>query len=561
MDVMRSIAILTLALLGAVDAPSDPAQSVPETRLVLPKPASERNVGRRLLDRLRGPKSEVPPPSSSSRPVAAKVKSTAPIDPPVRRTQGTPGDLPNALVPGAAVPFNPAPALIADAMSQPITMEAALYGAITSNPDLVSLRQGNEASAEAVEVARRFPTTMNPTLWIDIRPLAYERVPPEVTPRGVVGKHLDQKDALMYFSLRQPIELGNQRTYRHNIAKAAYSQQQWTVLQAELTAIVQTYRLFQTAAYRREKLRVARELSEFNDKLAETLRKRLEANQVQAADVALSEVEAVTTRQAIEAARQDYAVALADLQNQLGVPQAAAVEPLGEFILPGAIPDIEDQELVTLALHNRPDLHATRAAVQAAYAAVCLAKGDRVPTPVVGPVYERDEQGTQFFGFVYITPIPVLNNGMPLVRQREAEHRRAAVTAQQLELRATAQVKAAVAKWNVATQMVSRTQGLPDAVRVQIAKLEKLFDIHEADFTKLLQARRSLIQLENARLDALWQATQAQADLLQAVGTPSMITALQAAPRIAQSSSASSAPRTAAVVKPAAAAASAPALR
>ena len=43
---------------------------------------------------------------------------------------------------------------------------------------------------------------------------------------------------------------------------------------------------------------------------------------------------------------------------------------------------------------------------------------------------------------------------------------------------------------------------------------------------------------------------------------PSMITALRAGPRTAQSSSASSAPRTASVVKPAAAApASAPALR
>ena len=45
-------------------------------------------------------------------------------------------------------------------------MQAALYGAITSNPDLVTLREGNAlaASAEAVEVARNFPTTLNPTL-------------------------------------------------------------------------------------------------------------------------------------------------------------------------------------------------------------------------------------------------------------------------------------------------------------------------------------------------------------------------------------------------------------
>ena len=46
---------------------------------------------------------------------------------------------------------------------QSLSLQAALYGALTSNPDLVSLRAGNvpgnAASPEAVEVARRFPTT------------------------------------------------------------------------------------------------------------------------------------------------------------------------------------------------------------------------------------------------------------------------------------------------------------------------------------------------------------------------------------------------------------------
>ena len=62
------------------------------------------------------------------------------------------------------------------------------------------------------QCARRFPTTLNPTLWVDVRPLVYERKP---------GNGLDQKDALIYFSLRQPIELGHQTTHRHAIAKAA----------------------------------------------------------------------------------------------------------------------------------------------------------------------------------------------------------------------------------------------------------------------------------------------------------------------------------------------------
>jgi cobalt-zinc-cadmium efflux system outer membrane protein len=415
---------------------------------------------------------------------------------------------------------------------QSLSLEAALYGAITQNPDLISLRQGTAASAEAVEVARRLPTTLNPTLWVDVRPLAYERMPGHTLGNGgQIPAKLNQKDTLMYFSLRQPIELGHQTTHRYHIAKAAYNQQQWTVVQAELTALVQTYRFFQTAAYRREKLRIARDLSAFNDRLLQSLQKRLEANlpTVQTADVTLAKVENEATRQLVAVAQQDYSTALADLRNQLGIPRAAgSAEPLGEFVLPAYIPDLEDQAYIQTALQSRPEIHAARAVARGAKAAVDLANGDRIPTPVVGPVYERDEQGTQFFGFVYITPLPVINNGKPLVRQREAEYRRACIAVEQLEIRTVAQVQAAIEKWNGANQLVSSTASLSDTLNVEVGNLEKLFEAGQADVTKLFQARQRLIQLENAKLDATWAATQAQADLLLALGAPSLINATRA---------------------------------
>src|SRR5207249_7450374 len=101
---------------------------------------------------------------------------------------------------------------------------------------------------------------------------------------------------------------------------------------------------------------------------------------------------------------------------------------------------------------------------------------DRTPSPVIGPVYERDEQGTQFFGFVYVTPIPVLNSGRPLVRQREAEYRRAVVALQQVQQRTVAQVRAAVAKWNGAIELVGETAGLSAALSEGVNSLERLFE-------------------------------------------------------------------------------------
>lgn len=90
----------------------------------------------------------------------------------------------------------------------------------------------------------------------------------------------------IYLSLRQPLELGHKTKHRYHIAQAAYSQYQWNVIQAEFQAMVQTYNLFQTAAYQREKYRIAQELVAFNERLQKSLQRQLAANQVPAADVA-----------------------------------------------------------------------------------------------------------------------------------------------------------------------------------------------------------------------------------------------------------------------------------
>jgi len=115
-------------------------------------------------------------------------------------------------------------------------------------------------------------------------------------------------------------------------------------------------------------------------------------------------------------------------------------------------------------------------------------------------------------------PLPILNNGKPLVAQLRADAARAVGALQAAEQRVVTQVRAATAKWNAANRLVGRTAGLTEGLKTQVERLERLFDQGQATLAQLLQARQRLIQLENAELDALWQATQAQADLLTAVG-------------------------------------------
>jgi cobalt-zinc-cadmium efflux system outer membrane protein len=409
-----------------------------------------------------------------------------------------------------------------------INLPAALYATLSSNPDLALLRLGNPTlpSAEAVEVARHFPAALNPAVWIDYRfitliPFQAFGGPGSTRPPGGFY-HFGQQYILI--SLRQPIELGHQTTHRYRIAQAAYDRQRWTVFQAELTAIVQTYRLYQTARYRRERLKVARQLADFNEKIEKSLQVRLEANLVPAAEVVLARVESRASRQLAKAASQDYMTALTDLRNQIGIPETAGeAEPEGELELPPVIPSLNEQEFIQIALEHRPDIRAAQALVVQTNAAIDLARADRIPTPVLGPEYETDEAGLQYVGVVYIQPIPIWNSGGPLLRQREADHRRAHIALEEAKQRAVTQIRAGVARWNGAVELVNMTRGLAGGLMEGVRSLERLFNQGQTDITRLLQAQQRLIQLHNTEVDALWAATQAQADLLLAIGAMPML--------------------------------------
>ena len=379
----------------------------------------------------------------------------------------------------------------------------------------MAIRQNVPVSSAAIAVAHRFPTNINPTVSIDSRPWTFEKN------TGAGSRPLETDFTI---SWNQPIELGHRRAYREAIAQAAFNQTQWNVLQAELSALVQTYRLHQTATYRREKLRVAQQLSEFNQALVQTVQRQMQANQASTADVSMAEVENQATIQQLAASQQDLIAALTELRQQMGIPEYAGnIEPSGQLRVPELITPGDEEHLIQTALASRPEIHAAAAQVASSRSAVCLARADRIPIPSVGPVYEKDESGVTYYGFAVSSPIPVLNAGGPLVRQREAEYRRDAVALEQTQQRVRAQVKATLVKWNQVQQFVARTQATIAPIQAETTRMERLYKAGQTDLIRLLQVRQRLIQAENMQLDALWQATQAYADLLTALGCTPLI--------------------------------------
>jgi len=407
--------------------------------------------------------------------------------------------------PAENVPTGPPLSLAAQ-----VDLETALQWTLQNNPNLIATRQNLRVSAEAVNVAQHFPTSLNPTISIEYTPWVFERQP---------NGQVETLDRSAFITWAQPIELGHRQSFREQMARASFSQVRWNVLQAELAALIQTYRFHQTALYRREKLGIAHDLNSFSTRLVETLRRQAEANQATVADVVLAEVENQATVEQVEIARQDYTNALADLRQQIGIPGvAASAEPIGSFRVPEDRLRASDEALVRLAVESRPEVQAAAAAAANSRSALALARADRIPIPSIGPAYERNETGAVFYGVNLISPIPLLNTGRSLVGQREAEYHRDCVAWEQARRQVATQVLAVLVKWTQAQQAAERTHARFEPIRRQTERMERLYAAGQTDLLKLLQVRRRFIEARNVELDTIWQTTQAYADLLAATG-------------------------------------------
>ena len=92
----------------------------------------------------------------------------------------------------------------------------------------------------------------------------------------------------------------------------------WGIAEAELRSVAETERRFFAVLYRRKLQELRKRLADLNEELLGVLRRRYEAGQATAADVALAEMEARSSRQQADLEEIALRFARLDLQAYLG---------------------------------------------------------------------------------------------------------------------------------------------------------------------------------------------------------------------------------------------------
>ena len=398
-----------------------------------------------------------------------------------------------------------------------LNLVSAIEKALEQNPDLVAIRANEGVSSAAFGVASTYP--FNPFVQVQATPFQQRR-------DGTSGA------VYHYVLLMQTIQLAHQQRYREQLGASALNSVRWNIQNSALLAVAQTERLYFTALYLRGLRDLTKTNADLNAQLLSVLDRQLKEGAASGVDVATVRMDNDSTQRQALLAETNYQTALLDLRRQLDISPNQPLE-LNDDLTKIVWFDAEPRRLAKVAgtpteaeaepkpepalerlVAARPDVMAALADVDTARANVRVANASRVPDLQIGPYYQRTDSGTDFYGFRAHMEAPIFNNGVPLLRQREAELRQRTLAWRQLQTRATLEAGAAIDRYERARRLVKAggvvtNQELP----LELQKLEEQFLEGEVDIVRLFQARTSTIQNRRAELDTLNEVAQSAAQV------------------------------------------------
>jgi cobalt-zinc-cadmium efflux system outer membrane protein len=411
------------------------------------------------------------------------------------------GLLAASLVAAADNPVLPTPA---KAPVQTLTLDEAVGYALENNPELAAMRQQRGIAAAAIVIARTYP--FNP-IWE-----ARVRAANGPISAGITNRVSNEHNVTI------DVELRGQGTYRREQANAALSRTEWEIAVQETNLGIRVVRAYYGILYRREKLKLIEEVVRLDEKAAEDVKKLRDGGLLTKADPIVIETEIVDARAQRGPGRAALVAAWHEFRRSLGVTEEI-VDVKGQLAMPATKPDAS--ALFAEALERRPDRHAREAAISEAEAKLRLEVANRYGNLNIGTAYEYDPTRVNLIGSAVLIPLPVFNTRRGEILQRQAEREKAARELYQSEVQIRQDVYAAVARLEDARATVKayETDLLP-SLRDGRDRIEKLLSAGDKDVTLLsvIDVRRKLLKARDGYLDALWELSQAQADLAAAVG-------------------------------------------
>ncbi len=327
-------------------------------------------------------------------------------------------------------------------------------------------------------------------------------------------------DATEYtLGIEQQLEISGKRSKREHVAdieKQHVSQEALAAIQATLA---QTKAAYMRVAIAQERLKLAEKRVKLADKTHTTVKKRISA--AKSADIQHTKADIEVSAAEVEQhkAEKDLSVAKISLANLMGL--AALDQDIVADL--SVLPDVPEREVIMQAIEQTPMRVMSQLSVMREDAALSLARSNGVADPTFGLGIRRfaEDDGTAFLASISI-PINVFDRNQGRIAEAKANLLAAQSdqTAQRLQLE-----KQALEMWQTLVsareEVLAYQDGLLPSAQKAYTQAEDGFNRGAFSFLDLLDAQRTLFDMQESHLEALasFHEAKAQIDMLSGAYT------------------------------------------
>lgn len=363
-----------------------------------------------------------------------------------------------------------------------LTLDQAIALAEDYHPLLRAGIAQIEAAQAGLTTARAYP---NPTFSA-------------ITGRQTVRVAGNVTGLTSFFTFAQPLELGNLRPSRLEVARVQRDMQQHLLAGTRISVLSDVRRTFYEVLRRREEIAILNE----NLRLVEELRKRIEVrvNVGEAGRLELirADAELVSARSASNSARLRYISALTQFRVAVGSTLDPNFDIEGKLDSPVTLPPLD--ELRAQALATNPAIAYNRTQILRARREVDYQVALRRPQPQIIGEFEQPPDSPSYRVGLSL-PLNVWNKREGPIAEAAAQIRVAESQARSRELEFVSALESAYARYNLATQQLAAfEEGLLREATEAVRSAEAAYRLGERGILEVLDAQRVL---RTVRLDFL----------------------------------------------------------
>jgi cobalt-zinc-cadmium efflux system outer membrane protein len=381
--------------------------------------------------------------------------------------------------------------------AEKLTLEDALALADRNHPQLSAGRALVEGAAAGISTARAYP---NPEAGF-LAGRQFARIP------GAVP------GADLFYSFSQPLEIGNLRSSRLNLAERGLESSQFVFAETRLIVLSAVRRAFYGVLRRKSEISLANENLQHVENLRMRVEARVQVGESGTIELNRAQAEEATAKMFVNSARLQLVASMAQLGAALATNLDSNVELEGTLAPAAPLPPIEQLRDESRSRH--PTLALARSEVQRAGARVRYELALRTPQPTLWTEYERLPDNPSFRIGIAL-PIPLWNRRDGPVAEAAAAVKQANRLAEAREVEILAGLDSAYGRYQVAgEQIASFEQGVLKEAEQALTAAETAYQLGERGIIEVFDAQRVLRTVRQDYLTVQHELQAAQIDLDQ----------------------------------------------